>query len=898
MQIRTSIAAKALATLVAIGLTTPAVASDPTPTFEQISPLPLDGITAPGSQVGLGPDGEPLIFYVSSGSPAVFSAVDARTGERTFEAVMPGASGSWAVDVTPNGDVYVGSYGEGRLFRYTPGSTSVEDLDQQVAGETFIWSVTHDEEGRVYGGTGQLGGHVFQYDPRTGRTRDYGPVPDTTNLIVRSITVADGTIYAGTGATPTITAIDVDSGWRTTIPLPEGAAALQYVYDLDVRGGLLFARFSRGGAPEPLHVYDIAAGQWIDAIDRAHGLFVSPVAEDGRTVFFVRDRTLHAYDLESRSYEPTSLTGVSDVRAFGFLPLDDGSGRWPGLSVVGADHQGGYFVYNPVTGEGEERSADVVGAPAPIRSLTTGPDGRIYFGSYLAGGLASFDTVTGEKRGFAPEVGQAEGMTTHDGALWVGTYPSGAIYRYDPSEPYRRGVNPSLELRLCEHGQSRPFAMASAGEHLAIGTVAANGMPGGGLTLLDTTSREHWFVDVVPGHSVVGLTYVDGVLYGATSVFGGAGAPRPSDTDARVFAYDVEERRLLWQVAPLAGTGAYGELVVDRHGTLWTHSPNSVVKIDPATGAVLATRTYEPYPWESIQYAWVGARLWIDPYTDRLDVVTQARAYSIDTESLSRAQWFRPASYGVLSNNGHIYLGRDTTAWEYTRSTARAASVTLSTRSAHPGDDVVVSLAGFGPRELVEPYVDGRSLGARHVGDDGSLRLTVHEASDASEGERSVRVVRPATNSQISVTYALTPWTCDTTVDGHDGRLTARPGVLCLSGTVTGPVEVGAGATLVADDATIEGPVTTTAAEGVHLTRTTVTGPVRITDTASTVELRRTSVDGPVHVTGTAGSLVIAGSEIDGPLVCAGNTVDATDADLPSTFDGPVTGQCAPLTSR
>jgi outer membrane protein assembly factor BamB len=299
MRTRPSIAAAAIASLVAIGAASPAAASDPTPTFEQISPLPLDAITAPGSQVGLGADGEPLIFYVSSGSPAVFSVVDARTGERTFEAPMPGASGAWAVDVAPNGDVYVGSYGEGRLFRHTPGSASVEDLGQPIPGETFVWSITHDEEGRVYGGTGQFGGHVFRYDPETGATRDYGPVPDATNLIVRSITVADGTIYAGTGATPTIFAIDAESGQRTTIPLPPGAADQQYVYDLDARDGLLFARFSRRGSPEPLHVYDIAAERWIDSIDGAHGLFVSPVAEDGRTVYFVRNGTLHTYDLES-----------------------------------------------------------------------------------------------------------------------------------------------------------------------------------------------------------------------------------------------------------------------------------------------------------------------------------------------------------------------------------------------------------------------------------------------------------------------------------------------------------------------------------------------------------------------------------------------------------------------
>jgi streptogramin lyase len=887
----------ALVLSVGSGVVAPASANDASaPEFSEISPLPLEGVTAPGSQVGPGPEGQPWIYYVSSGSPAVLSVVDARTGERQHEFSLPGGAGSWAVDVTENGDVYIGTYSEGRLFRWVPGASSIEDLGQQVAGEHFIWSLTHDEQGRVYGGTGQAGAHVFQYDPATGQTRDYGSLSGDQNLLVRSVSAYDGAIYAGTGAIPAIYEIDIDTGERHEIPIPEQARDRQYVYDLDVRDGLLFARFSQSGSPEPLYVYDIASGVWIDEISDAHGLFLSPIADDGRSVYFVREETLYVYDLDSRTYSPTALTGISDVRGFGFLSLADGSGQWPGRTLVAADYQGGYWLFNPQSGASDERRGDVAGTAAPVRSMTTGPDGKIYFGSFLAGGLASFDPQTGEKAGFAPEVGQGSGMTTHDGALWVGTYPYGEIYRYDPDQPDETGVNPEPVLRLYDYGQSRPMALASAGQHLAIGTIAQNGASGGGLTLLNTETGEHWFTDVIPGHSVVGLAYLDGVLYGSTSVYGGAGAPDPTHTDAYVFAYDIESRSLLWKIAPIAGEGAFGEIVFDDEGHLWTHSPVSVVEIDPAARTVLATRTYEEYPWESVEHAWVGSRLWIDPYTGAIDVVTQAKAFSIDPVTLERVRWFRPASYGIFSDNGKIYLARDTTAWEYMRPAGEAATVSVSEANVHPGDDVIVSLEGFGQGELVEIFASGRSLGLRQVSEDGTLGVPVHVAGDADAGERQVLVARPGTRTQLSASYEIVPRACDETITGtHRGQLTISRGVTCLSGEVTGPVTVGAGASLVATDAAIRGPLRSNSADVVVLTGTTTTGPVHIDGTAGTVELRGGSVHGPVSLSGNHGSVVLAGNDVRGSLACSGNVREPDDEGVPNRLTGPATGQCAAL---
>ncbi|RIQ18377.1 PQQ-binding-like beta-propeller repeat protein [Jiangella rhizosphaerae] len=865
------------------------------PVFKDIGGMPLNAVTAPGSAVGHGPDGEPWLYLVSSGSPAVLSVVDARDGSRVHEFPLPGSSGSWAVDVTPNGDVYVGTYGEGRVYRYRPGAAAVEDLGVAVAGETFVWSVTHDENGVVYGGTGQSRATVFRYDPATGATTNLGSLaPDADPLIVRGIAAAGGKVYAGTHATTSVVEIDAATGERRDLGLPPGADPAAGVYDLDVRGRLLFARFSLSGSPSPLHVYDLDAGAWVQEIPDAHGLSVSPVAADGRTVYFVRDQTLHTYDLVERAYAATSLTGVSDVRGFDFLDLGDP--EWPGATLVGLDHVGRYFVYSPETGRSELRTADAVAAPGPVRSIAEGPDGLLYVGTFLAGGMASYDPRTGAKTQFASEISQAEGMVTHDGALYVGTYPWGEILRYDPDQPAEPGVNPKPVLRLYEdHGQSRPFALASAGDHLAIGTVAKNGSPGGGLTLLNTRTGESWFDDVVPGQSVVALTYRDGVLYGATSVYGGVGGPRPTQTDAVVFAYDIEERRKLWEIAPMPGEGAIGELAFDENGKLWSHTTVSVFRIDVATRTVEARRNYEPYPWDTIDYAHVGSRLWYDPHVDQLYVVSQRNMYRIDPVTLDRARVFRPASYGLLHTNGNVYIARDLQYWEYTPSARPAAAASVAADAVPAGRSQTVTFTGLGPGEQLEVWLrpNARQLGTVRADATGTASLTFTVPLDRG-GELTLEGRRLSTRGALWTSFEATAPVCDVTVDGpHAGPVRVTSGLTCLDGaTVGGSVQVSPGAMLAVTDSAVAGPLRTDRAGGVVLAGATVGGPVTVTGSTGAVSITRSSLSGSVSLAGNTGGVRFAGNRVVGGLSCAGND-PAPVLDEPNEVTGPVRGQCA-----
>ncbi|MFG2099852.1 LVIVD repeat-containing protein [Micromonospora echinaurantiaca] len=140
--------------------------------------------------------------------------------------------------------------------------------------------------------------------------------------------------------------------------------------------------------------------------------------------------------------------------------------------------------------------------------------------------------------------------------------------------------------------------------------------------------------------------------------------------------------------------------------------------------------------------------------------------------------------------------------------------------------------------------------------------------------------------------------TCTTTVaNRHNGPLTVT-GVTCLTGaTVSGPVTVRPGATLLAIDSSISGPVSASNAAAVHLYHSTVRGPVSVTGTTGSAAIVDTEIHGPAVLTGGTGTVepIVADSTVRGPLACTGNAPAPINLGVANTVHGPATGQCAGL---
>ncbi|WP_203911697.1 M14 family zinc carboxypeptidase [Rhizocola hellebori] len=133
----------------------------------------------------------------------------------------------------------------------------------------------------------------------------------------------------------------------------------------------------------------------------------------------------------------------------------------------------------------------------------------------------------------------------------------------------------------------------------------------------------------------------------------------------------------------------------------------------------------------------------------------------------------------------------------------------------------------------------------------------------------------------------------------HNGPLTISSGIACLAGaTVSGPVTVAAGATLIATGSTFSGPVTATGAAGVFMAASTVRGPLRLSGTTQAVLIAAATVSGEVQLTDNStvsGAAIVAGNTVSGPLRCSGNSPAPVNLEIANAVSGPKNGQCAAL---
>jgi hypothetical protein len=141
--------------------------------------------------------------------------------------------------------------------------------------------------------------------------------------------------------------------------------------------------------------------------------------------------------------------------------------------------------------------------------------------------------------------------------------------------------------------------------------------------------------------------------------------------------------------------------------------------------------------------------------------------------------------------------------------------------------------------------------------------------------------------------------TCTSTISGRHKRPLFVTGVTCLNNaTLSGPVIVGPGASLLAIDSTINGAVATLSATAVHLYNSTIRGPVALTGTTGSTAIVDSTISGPaVLLNNRTGSIepIVADSRVNGPLVCAGNTPAPINLGAPNSVKGPAIGQCAGL---
>jgi hypothetical protein len=138
---------------------------------------------------------------------------------------------------------------------------------------------------------------------------------------------------------------------------------------------------------------------------------------------------------------------------------------------------------------------------------------------------------------------------------------------------------------------------------------------------------------------------------------------------------------------------------------------------------------------------------------------------------------------------------------------------------------------------------------------------------------------------------------CTTTITSpHTGALQVTSGVTCVNGaTISGPVTVAAGASLIARNAKITGTVTATGAAKVEIISSTLDAGLRLSGTTESATIFGSTIGGDVNVSNnrTAKPILIAGNTVPRGLACAGNTLAPTNGGTPNVTTRAATGQCA-----
>ncbi|MEV5027066.1 hypothetical protein [Paenibacillus sp. LPE1-1-1.1] len=536
-------------------------------------------------------EGRNVLYATSKGKPGHLNVIDLEDYKLLRSIPIGPSESSWAHTIAPDGTLFLAADGGGaRLWSYSP----VTHIPVQVAqfdGQSVPNSITTDEQGRVYVGT-YPGGKVYQYDPTTSQTRDYGRVIGQLDQeYVRSIAYQGGNIYAGT-AHKQIVRVNLETGEKTDI-----AASLivkeDTVYDLStIDNRYLFARYTDGsGIPGEAFIYDTQTEAWLDVVlDNVTGLHATD-SLNGK-LYYMSDKKLKTFDLATHEVELTGMEYASGLRGADWAEFPNHP-ELPGKSLVTVRYDGGVTIMNIETKQVHLLPPVIPGLPGVVNRLQSVSETQlITTGSQARSSLVNLTDNT--TKPFS--IGQADSVYAVGTKVYLGVYPEGGLYEYDlAAEP--GPANPK-RLAVLGNDQERLVNITDGLGKLFISTISGYGTLGGSLTVYDLATGEmNVHRHVVENQSVLSTTFHDNKLFGSTTIRGGLGS-EPTEEEAKIFVWDAVTEQKITEF-PLRIPGLekpiyIGDLSVGPDGLIWGASYEYIFAIDPDTYEVVKSKKIYP----------------------------------------------------------------------------------------------------------------------------------------------------------------------------------------------------------------------------------------------------------------------------------------------------------------
>ncbi|MBM3878747.1 MAG: hypothetical protein FJ387_03370 [Verrucomicrobia bacterium] len=485
----------------------------------------------------VGPDGrggEALYFNFNQVSGKLFLVqVDPDTGQgRQFDA--PEGPGAWALLTGPDGRIYLGTWDGALILRFDPSEpeAGLKVIGRPSPTETYLWQFDLGQDGWLYACT-YPNAKLVRYHPQTGAMEDLGRLHPT-EMYARSLTVGpNGKVYVGIGtAQGDLVVFDPATGRHRSI-LPPGLSGAKGWSTVNV------SRRSDG------QVY----------------------AEFGPTVMRLDDET---------------ATIVPQAPARPSLKLRDGR-------EVVAFGRGTYSLKDPRSGTVTDRAFEYAGAGDYIFVVGVGPSNVVYGSTAMPLEAFRHDPQTGrsEHLGAMPG-GEVYSLLEHAGKLYLCYYGGAVMNLYDPAKPFWKfgsgtDCNP-ISFGGVGDGHLRPRAMIRGpGGLIYIGSEPPYGELGGALGVWDPDLNKtiENYRHVVTNQSIVSLAWEpdSGLLFGGSGNFGGGGT-RPTETEAKFFAFDPARKQKVFEAALVPDANKYPATLAAR-GKVYTTAGDRLVVFDP-----------------------------------------------------------------------------------------------------------------------------------------------------------------------------------------------------------------------------------------------------------------------------------------------------------------------------
>ena len=550
-------------------------------------------------------DGYNMLYTTSAGTPAVFNVfnMDTKKLERTFK--LTGCSSVWTHAVDQNGNVYMASQDKAFLFRYSPETKELENLGS-IMGQTACYDLNVDEKGNVYVGVFPMG-TVIKYDIETKTFSAYDP-PKADNKYIRSLGYYNGSLYAGTfGNGGELYRIDTKTGKSEKVEIPqrEGYTTFSDLYEMTTVGKYLFIYANRVEGTDPVMlIYDCEKKQFCeDYALKSMAYFVSP-EYNGKT-YFSAGGYLQEFDLETGKLNQTDMKFNLSQRGSGWMDLKEEG--YTGKTLVTITYSGVPFLFNLEARKFRNMDeAQLSGSGVQIHNITSNTDfNKIFMSGYVAAKGSVYDPETNALTPFA--LGQAENMCGNENYMYFGVYPGGHVYRM--GNPKQGEVPAAEKVFTIGEDQDRPYNVMTADGKVFFGTIPNYGKLGGALTIYDeATNTKEVYRNVVKDHSIVGLAYKDGKIYGSTCITPGLGID-PVAKEATMFVFDVEKKQVIKEFTPNfpkdkvpSGKVQIGDLELGPDGLIWGAVRSYLFALDPDTLEIKKEVLLKPFQWGSGQY--------------------------------------------------------------------------------------------------------------------------------------------------------------------------------------------------------------------------------------------------------------------------------------------------------